>query len=94
MKELYNFYKGKRVLVTGHTGFKGSWLTIWLQQMGAVVAGIAQDELTEKDNYALAGLSRRLDYDTRADIRNGHWLKEIISDWQPDIVFHLPLRHI
>lgn len=89
MKELYNFYKGKRVLVTGHTGFKGSWLTIWLQQMGAVVAGIAQDELTEKDNYALAGLSRRLDYDTRADIRNGHWLKEIISDWQPDIVFHL-----
>ncbi len=89
MKELYDFYKGKRVLVTGHTGFKGSWLTIWLQQMGAIVGGIAQEEYSERDNYALSHLGKKMDFDFRADIRNGHWLKEIFFEWRPDIVFHL-----
>lgn len=89
MENLSDFYKGKRVLVTGHTGFKGSWMSIWLEKMGAIVAGIAQDELTEKDNYALSDISSRLDIDARADIRNGHWLKEIITEWQPEIIFHL-----
>ncbi len=89
MTDLYQFYNGKRVLITGHTGFKGSWLAIWLQQMGAVVAGIAQEENTERDNYALSGIGRLIDFDARADIRNGHWIKEIITEWQPDIIFHL-----
>lgn len=89
MTNLYNFYQGKRVLITGHTGFKGSWLAIWLQQMGAIVAGIAQEEHTDRDNYVLSQIGQRIDFDTRADIRNGHWIKEIITEWQPDIIFHL-----
>ena len=47
----YNFYKGKRVLVTGHTGFKGSWLSIWLHELGAEVVGVALDPYSDKDNY-------------------------------------------
>lgn len=43
-----NFYKGKRVLVTGHTGFKGSWLSIWLHELGAEVVGVAKDPYSEK----------------------------------------------
>ena len=45
-----NFYRGKRVLVTGHTGFKGSWLSIWLHELGAEVIGVAKDPMTDKDN--------------------------------------------
>ena len=89
MTSLSEFYKGKRVLVTGHTGFKGSWLSIWLNEMGAVVGGISQEPSSDKDNYSLSDISDHLDLDARADIRNGHWLKEIITEWKPDIVFHL-----
>ena len=49
-----NFYKGKRVLVTGHTGFKGSWLSIWLHELGAEVVGVAKDPYSEKDNLEYA----------------------------------------
>jgi len=51
-----DFYKGKRVLVTGHTGFKGSWLAIWLNEMGAEVVGYALEPNTDKDNYVLSGI--------------------------------------
>ena len=54
------FYKGKTVLVTGHTGFKGSWLAIWLHEMGAKVVGLAQDPATDKDNFVLAGLADKI----------------------------------
>ena len=61
MTSLSEFYKGKRVLVTGHTGFKGSWLSIWLNEMGAVVGGISQDPSSDKDNYSLSDISGHLD---------------------------------
>ena len=51
-----SFYKGKRVLVTGHTGFKGSWLSIWLHEMGAEVVGMALEPCTDKDNFVLSGI--------------------------------------
>jgi CDP-glucose 4,6-dehydratase len=54
-----NFYKGKRVLVTGHTGFKGAWLSIWLHELGAEVIGIALDPFSERDNYVLSRISPR-----------------------------------
>ena len=56
MIDIFNaFYHGKRVLVTGHTGFKGSWLSIWLHELGAEVIGVAQDPFTERDNFVLSG---------------------------------------
>lgn len=84
-----NFYKGKKVLVTGHTGFKGSWLSIWLHELGAEVIGVALDPFTEKDNYVLSGIGNKIFADIRADIRDGQRIKEIFSEYQPEIVFHL-----
>ncbi len=82
------FYKGKRVLVTGHTGFKGSWLSIWLRELGATVVGISMDPYTERDNYVLSGLKDKMT-DLRGDIRNGDLMKKIFAEYQPEIVFHL-----
>lgn len=84
-----NFFKGKRVLVTGHTGFKGSWLTIWLHELGATVIGVSKDPYTEKDNYVLTHIGDRISADLRADIRDGEKLKEIFNEYKPEIVFHL-----
>jgi CDP-glucose 4,6-dehydratase len=83
-----NFYKGKRVLVTGHTGFKGSWLSIWLHELGAEVIGIAKDPYTERDNYVLSGLKNKI-IDLRGDITDGTLMKELFQKYQPEIVFHL-----
>lgn len=84
-----NFYKGKRVLVTGHTGFKGSWLSIWLHELGAEVIGIGLDPQTERDNYVLSGIGNKIKADIRADIRDGEKMKQIFVKYQPEIVFHL-----
>ena len=84
-----NFYKGKKVLVTGHTGFKGSWLSIWLHEQGAEVVGLSLDSYSEQDNFVLSGIGRRIKADIRADIRDGQRMKEIFIKYQPEIVFHL-----
>lgn len=84
-----NFYKGKRVLVTGHTGFKGSWLSIWLHELGAEVIGVAKAPFSERDNYVLSEIGSKLKADIRADIRDGEEMKKIFAKYQPEIVFHL-----
>jgi len=84
-----NFYRGKRVLVTGHTGFKGSWLSIWLHELGAEVIGVAQDPFTARDNFVLSGIGEKIKADLRADIRDGERIKAIFQEYQPEIVFHL-----
>lgn len=90
MTDIFNgFYKGKRVLVTGHTGFKGSWLSIWLHEMGAEVVGVGLDPYSAKDNYVLSGIGKKIKADLRADIRAGQKMKEIFAKYQPEIVFHL-----
>lgn len=83
------FYKDKKVLVTGHTGFKGSWLSIWLHELGAEVIGVALDPYSEKDNFVLSGIGSKMKADIRADIRDGKRMKEIFEEYQPEIVFHL-----
>lgn len=89
-----NFYKGKRVLITGHTGFKGSWLSIWLHELGADVIGVALDPSSERDNFVLSDIGRRIKADIRADIRDGKHVKEIFEEYRPEIVFHLAAQPI
>lgn len=82
------FYKGKKVLVTGHTGFKGSWLSIWLDAMGAEVIGFSLDTYSERDNFVLSEISSKI-IDIRGDIRDKDTLTEVFSKYRPEIVFHL-----
>ncbi len=82
-------FQGKRILVTGHTGFKGSWLSIWLHEMGAELVGVGLAPYSEKDNFVLSGIGNKIKADIRADIRDGKKMKEIFAEYQPEIVFHL-----
>lgn len=89
MTNIFNdFYKGKKILVTGHTGFKGSWLSIWLEMMGADVIGYALDPYSEKDNFVLSGISDKI-IDIRGDIRDRAKLNNVFNEHKPEIVFHL-----
>lgn len=88
--DIFNeFYKGKRVLITGHTGFKGSWLSIWLHELGAEVVGVALDPSSDRDNFVLSGIGNKIKVDIRADIRNKEQIQAIFNQYQPEIVFHL-----
>lgn len=90
MTDIFNAcYKGKRVLVTGHTGFKGSWLSIWLHEIGAEVIGVGLEPYSEKDNFVLSGIGKKIKADIRADIRDLGRMKQIFSEYKPEIVFHL-----
>lgn len=88
-----NFYKGKRVLITGHTGFKGSWLSIWLHELGADVIGFALEPITPNDNYILSKIGNKL-ISIIGDIRDEQLLKQIFNKYQPEIVFHLAAQPI
>lgn len=81
-------FKGKTVIITGHTGFKGSWLTAWLNKLGAKVVGIALDPPTEISHFSAANLKDDIE-DLRIDIRDRNTLESAIVDAQPDFVFHL-----
>ena len=91
MQWLRDAYRGKRVLVTGHTGFKGSWLTIWLKELGAEVTGYALDPWTPRDNFVVSGISDSI-YDVRGDIRDNDRLFKVFAEYRPEIVFHLAAR--
>lgn len=84
----HDFYRGKKVLITGHTGFKGSWLSIWLHELGAEVVGLALNPATERDNFVLTGIGDKIT-DLRGDICDGELVKKIFGEYQPEIVFHL-----
>jgi CDP-glucose 4,6-dehydratase len=80
-------YSGRRVLVTGHTGFKGSWLVAWLRGMGAQVAGLALDPDTSPSHWNILGLADVGDH--RIDLRDAAAVRELMVNHQPDMVFHL-----
>ncbi|PWB33555.1 CDP-glucose 4,6-dehydratase [Pseudomonas sp. SDI] len=82
------FWRGKRVLLTGHTGFKGSWLALWLRQLGAEVTGFALDPGTEPSLFELARVGQDLN-DVRGDLRDLGALLGVVADTQPEIVLHL-----
>ena len=82
------FWRGKRVLLTGHTGFKGSWLAFWLLELGAEVTGLALPPETEPSLFAQLQLDRRLDHRV-GDIREAQALADLVEEVQPQVVLHL-----
>lgn len=88
-----NVYQNKKVLVTGHTGFKGSWLTVWLLKLGANVVGISKDIPTHPSMFEKLNLSEHIKH-YLDDIRNLERMTQIISDEKPDFVFHLAAQPI
>ena len=88
-----SFYKGKRVLITGHTGFKGSWLTRILVLAGAQVSGYALDPPTSPDAFTLLGLREQI-HSYTGDIRDLARLSEVFDREQPEIVLHLAAQPI
>lgn len=83
------FWRGKRVFLTGHTGFKGGWLALWLSEMGADVHGYALAPTTDPSFYKVTGLVRRLASSTIADIRDAETVRDALLAAQPEIVLHL-----
>ena len=83
-----DFWRGKRVLLTGHTGFKGAWLSIWLQQLGAQVTGYALSPPTQPSLFELARVADGMD-SIIADVRDAQALKVAFDRAQPEVVFHL-----
>lgn len=81
-------YRNKKVVVTGNTGFKGSWLTAWLLRLGAKVYGISKDIPTEPSLFEAAGLEKEIEH-CFEDVRNLDRIKQILNDVKPDFVFHL-----
>lgn len=86
------FYQ-KNVLVTGHTGFKGSWLCVWLGMLGANLTGYALDPAHDRDNFVRCGLSRKM-IDLRGDVRDLARLKMAFEAYRPEVVFHLAAQPI
>ena len=84
----FQCFTGKRVLVTGHTGFKGSWLSEWLLMLGARVVGFSLPPPTSPALFDQLGLEDRLEHHI-GDIRDGETLRRVVSDAQPDYIFHL-----
>ena len=91
--KMARFYQGKRVLVTGHTGFKGSWLTLWLHLMGAEVLGYALEPPSKPSLFELLGLEQKITHIV-GDIRDYDKLKGVITCFQPEIVFHLAAQSL
>lgn len=88
-----NVYKNKKVLVTGHTGFKGSWLTVWLLKLGADVVGISKDIPSDPSMFHELDLQHQIK-DYREDIRDLQTVQKIIADEKPDFLFHLAAQPI
>jgi len=91
--DLANSYRGKTVLVTGDTGFKGSWLASWLLELGANVIGYALPPQSAHDNYVVSGLADKIVH-VDGDVRDHDKLAEVLSRSQPDIVFHLAAQSL
>ena len=88
-----NIYNGRRVLVTGHTGFKGSWLCSWLLDLGATVAGYSLNVPTQPSHFDALTLADRIEHFT-GDVRNKNTLQQALNQFRPEIVFHLAAQSL
>lgn len=93
MLSLGNKFKNKKVIVTGHTGFKGSWLTLWLKLLGANIIGISNYLPSNPSHYNKLNLKKKIT-DIKLDIRNLKKLKKIFYKYQPDFIFHLAAQSL
>ena len=85
-------FKNKLVLLTGHTGFKGSWLSMWLLQLGAKVIGISDRVPTDPSHYEL--IKNNISKDLRVDVKDSEAIYEVINDLQADYIFHMAAQPI
>ena len=90
----FDIYKNKKVFLTGHTGFKGSWLALWLKNLGAEICGYSLAPDTEPSLFNILNLDKKIEKHIIGDIRNYENLKQAISSFNPDIVFHLAAQPI
>ena len=88
-----DFWRERKVLVTGHTGFVGGWLSTWLIDMGAQLIGYALEPNTEPSYFALTRLNERMRSEI-GDVRNYELLSRILQDAAPEVVFHLAAQPI
>ena len=88
IQDLKNTYKGKRVLITGHTGFKGGWLTLWLKHLGAEICGYSLKPNTTPNLFNAAGISKGIK-SVIGDILDTKTLNKTFEEFKPEIVFHL-----
>jgi nucleoside-diphosphate-sugar epimerase len=88
-----NTYKNKKVLITGHTGFKGSWLAIWLKELGAEVIGYALDPPSDPNNFEATKLQEKITH-IHGDVRDIDHLLETFRKYQPEFVYHLAAQPI
>ena len=84
-----DFWRGRRVFLTGHTGFKGGWMALWLESLGAIVAGYSLEPSTDPSLFDIASVARAVDQEWMADIRNLQNLSIAIDSFCPDIIFHM-----
>jgi CDP-glucose 4,6-dehydratase len=89
-----NVFAGKRVFLTGHTGFKGSWLALWLQRLGAEVTGYSLEPPTEPNHFSVADVRSGLAGHYQADIRDAATLEAAIRQADPDLVMHLAAQSV
>src|SRR5450432_1050353 len=88
-----NIFKGKKIIITGNTGFKGSWLSLWLYQLGAQVIGISKDIPSNPSLFEELDLAEKTDHHF-ANICDGNKMKQLFAEHQPDFVFHLAAQPI
>ena len=91
--KLARFYNNKKIIITGHTGFKGSWLSLWLKIYNAKILGISNDIPTKPSHYELIN-AKKFIKEKKIDIRNFEKLKEEVNKFKPDIIFHLAAQAI
>jgi CDP-glucose 4,6-dehydratase len=93
MNSLMDAFIGKTVLVTGHTGFKGSWLSVWLSHLGANVVGASIDIVSRPSNFEASAVARLVE-DKRIDITDAGIVRKLVEEVQPDFVFHLAAQSL
>ena len=89
-----SFWKGRRVFLTGHTGFKGGWISLWLKQLGAEVCGYSLDCPTPSSIFYAAEIEKLMKYDIRGDIRDLNLLTKSMQSFQPEIVVHMAAQSL